>query len=77
MDDQNALYCAMLQLACLIDDARKERVGNLTAACERCEIGIASCGNDHYRFTGPLAKSVGINIGPFINRQDYQVHLDK
>ncbi len=78
MTKSEKLYCAMLHLACYTDDAKKQRVANPVSMCERCRISETS-GCRWQRFfenVGDIAKSVGVSIGPYINPEAYQVHVD-
>jgi len=74
---QNALYCAMLRLACYDDDFGKNRIGNPAAACAVCRIGWGNCNNFYNDDIVNLAASVGIILSPCIKHEDYQVHLYK
>ena len=79
MTESEKLYCAMLHLACFVDDMKNGRIANPVSMCERCRIFESSgcTGNLFYENVGSMAESVGVRIGPFTAPAEYQVHLDK
>ena len=76
--NKDSLYCAMLQLACFIDDYRNNRPAFFGAACAVCKIKPDTC-DSVFDKTKELAECVGVDLQPYTIREvpNYKVHLDK
>ena len=79
--NKKQLYCAMLQLACLHQDAHKRRVAQPHGGCSVCKVNPHMLDEnvccDAFTHTATLARSVGVYIGPVGFNEEYAVHLDK
>ncbi len=77
MTDKEKLYCAMLHLACFVDDAKKDRGADFSASCACCRLFEKCKKLQFYENVREMAESVGVLIGPLIYHEDYRVHLEK